>query len=196
MESNDAGYSFNGAIYAYIAVIVLAITSGLLLVVNHKLQVQNSQLEKQYHALSSTEGPPVGSNIASLHGKSIFGQEMTVDLSQSNSGTLLLILSPTCPHCKANFHNWKGILPLVPANQVVWVDVTGTANAAYLSSVAIPASAKVIRLDAQDRSRYNLFATPTTIWLGPHGVVKKEWAGELQTEDMTQLRNALQSQGA
>jgi hypothetical protein len=121
---------------------------------------------------------------------------MTLDLSQRDSGTLLLVLSPTCPHCKANFHNWTNLLSLVPASQVVWVDVTGTANASYLASVNLPASANVIRLSTEDRARYDLFATPTTIWLGSHAVVKSEWAGELQDGDIKQLQNTLKSPGA
>jgi len=196
MGRNETGSTANGTRYAYIAVLVLTLACGVLLVVNHKLQTQNNQLVAQYHVLSITEGPPVGSRIPSLHGESISGQPITLDLSKRDSGTLLLVLSPTCPHCKANFHNWKNLLPLVPASQVVWVDVTGTVNAAYLASVAIPASANVIRVSAEDRARYNLFATPTTIWLQSHAVVKNEWAGELQDADIKQLRNTLTSPGA
>ena len=196
MASNETGSVPNGMRYAYITVFVLTLACGVLLVINHKLQAQNNQLVAQYHALSITEGPPVGSKIPSLRGVSISGQAMTLDLSQRDSGTLLFVLSPTCPHCKANFHNWKNLLPLVPANQVVWVDVTGTADAAYLASVNLPTSANVIRLSEEDRARYDLFATPTTIWLGSHAVVKNEWAGELQDGDIKQLQSTLKSPGA
>ena len=196
METQEPRPAPHGDRIAYVAVFVLMITCGVLLVINHRLQAQIGVLADQYHALSTTEGPPIGSKILTLHGESISGQPMTLDLAQRDSGTLLLILSPKCPHCKANFQNWRDLLPLVPASQVVWVDVTDSADPAYLSSVNIPQGASVIRLDSDDRARYNLFATPTTIWLQPHAVVKNVWTGELQTEDLKQVRGTLQSPGA
>ncbi len=193
MVNEDKSLPFDGSRYAFIATIVLTVTCAVLLVVNHKLQKQNIVLAGQFRALSDAEGPPVGSKIPSLHGTSISGQGMTLNLAQEGSGTLLLVLSPMCPHCKANFHNWRDLMPLVPASQVAWVDLTDTADARYLASVAIPADAHVIHLDPKDRSLYNLVATPTTIWLGPDGLVKHVWAGELSDDQISQIRETLRS---
>jgi hypothetical protein len=57
MERPEPVSALNGTRYAYVAVLILAVACGVLLVVNHKLQVQNNQLVAQYHALSITEGP-------------------------------------------------------------------------------------------------------------------------------------------
>jgi hypothetical protein len=193
MVKEEKRSPFDQSRYAFIAVIVLTVTCVVLLVVNHKLQKQNIILAAQFRSLSDAEGPPVGSKIPSLHGTSISGQGMTLNLAQHASGMLLLVLSPTCPHCKANFHNWRDLMPLLPANQVAWVDLTDTSDALYLASAAIPADALVIHLDPKDRSLYNLVATPTTIWLGPGGLVKHVWAGELSDDQISQIRETLRS---
>ena len=196
MDKAETSPAIHQSRFGFIPVLVLAVTCAVLLVINHKLQKQNIVLVEQYRALSTTQGPPVGSRIPLLHGTSVSGESVTMDLTQRDAGTLLLILSPKCPHCKANFHHWQDLLPLVPANQVVWVDVTNTADQAYLASVAIPSGASVIRLDTQDRSLYNVAATPTTIWLDPHGVVKHVWTGELQDDEIKQIRQTLGSPNA
>ncbi len=126
-----------------------------------------------------------------LRGQTISGQNATVDLSQREKGTLLLVLSPTCQYCKANFHNWRDLLPFVSSDQVVWVDLSGTADANYLASVAIPSEATVIRLNPEERTLYGLSVTPTTVLLGPHGVVRDAWPGLLGQEQLDQLRRLL-----
>jgi hypothetical protein len=182
--------------YSFFAVIVLALTCSVLLLANRKLQEQNTVLAKQFRALSASEEPPVGSTIPALHGTSISGKTSVLNLTQRNHGTLLLILSPTCPHCLANFHNWKELMPLIAAENVVLVDLTSTADAAYMAAIAMPADSQMIRIGTQERSLYNLSATPTTIWLDAHGVVKHVWAGELQDDQLKQLRQDLASPNA
>ena len=113
---------------ADIAVLVLAIACGVLLLMNHKLQKQNRLLVEQFRSLSTAQGPPVGSKISLLRGHTISGQNATLDLSQRENRTLLLVLSPVCPYSRANFHNWQDLLPLVPPDEVVWVDLTGAAE--------------------------------------------------------------------
>jgi hypothetical protein len=85
---------------------------------------------------------------------------------------------------------------MLSTSQVVWVDVAGTAEASYLTSAAIPADAQLIRLNIGDRSLYKMNATPTTIWLSPHGVVKQVWIGELREDQVKQIREALVSPNA
>lgn len=181
---------------ADIAVLVLAIACGVLLLMNHKLQKQNRLLVEQFRSLSTAQGPPVGSKISLLRGHTISGQNATLDLSQRENRTLLLVLSPVCPYSRANFHNWQDLLPLVPPDEVVWVDLTGAADASYLASVAIPANANVIRLNPEERTLYSLNATPTTVLLGPHGVVRGVWPGLMGNEQVDQLRGLLRSPGA
>jgi len=177
--------------YTFIALLVLTLSCGVLLWMNHALQKQARLLVEQVRNLSAAQGPPVGSSISFLRGHTISGQNVTLDLSNRQNGTLLLVLSPTCRYTKLNFPHWRDLLPLVPSDQVVYVDLTGTADSTYLASVTIPASANVIRLDPEERTLYSLGATPTTVLLGPHGVVRGVWAGLMRDDQVDQLRELL-----
>jgi len=177
--------------YAGIAVLVLTIACGVLLWMNHALQKENRSLFEEFRSLSTAQGPPVGSTISYLRGRTISGQNVTLDLARRESGTLLLVLSPQCKYTKLNFRHWRDVLPLVSVDQVVYVDLTGTADSSYLASVAIPANAKVIRLDPEERTLYNLSVTPTTVLLGAHGVVRGVWPGLLNGEREEELRRLL-----
>ncbi|MDR3578189.1 MAG: hypothetical protein P4L50_30370 [Anaerolineaceae bacterium] len=152
----------------------------------HMLHIHSEAESKRPNI--SQSGPSVGSTIPLLRGQSVNDHEMTIDLARRETSTLLLALSPGCPHCRINFHNWREIVNLMKLDDVVWVDVTGTANADYLLSFGIPADACVIRLSQVDREADHLTSTPTTIWLDPHGVVRWAYVGELQSEEMEALR--------
>jgi len=177
--------------YADVVVLVLAVVCGILLFVNHKLQKQNRLLVEQFRSLSTAQGPPVGSKISLLRGHTISGQNIALDLSHRENGTLLLVLSPLCQYTKLNFPRWREILLLVPPDQVVYVDLTGTADSGYLASAAIPVSAEVIRLDPEERTLYSLTITPTTVLLGPRGVVRAVWPGLMSEEQAQEVRRLL-----
>ena len=174
-----------------LAFITLIATCVLLLIVNQKLRSQNIKLINQYRALSGREGPPVGSKISALHGTTVLGKAVTLDLSNRTQGALLLILSPSCPHCNANLKNWRNLMPMVRPDSVFLVDVSETADERYLKSIAMPSEVGLMRLTLQERSLYSVTLTPMTIWIGPHGFVKQIWNGELQDEDVQQIKATL-----
>jgi len=182
--------------YVFIALLVLAACCASLLWANRSLQKKNRLLVEEVARVSGTRGPPVGSSISFLHGLTISGQDVRLDLAARESGTLLLVLSPVCPYCGDNFHNWRDILRLVPSDQVIWADVTGRVDARYLASVAIPANSNVIRLYPEVRTLYDLNVTPTTLLLGPHGLVSWKWSGVMSDEEVKQLRGLLKSANA
>ncbi len=174
-----------------IAVVILVATCAVLLVVNQQLRSQNLHLIDQYHALSARGGPPVGSKIPALHGTTVSGEPLTLALAQRDRGALLLILSPSCPHCKANLRNWQALMPMVSPKNVFLIDVSDTADQIYLNSIAMPADTSLMRLNLPERSLYSVTLTPMTIWMGPHGVVKQVWTGELQDDQIKQIQSTL-----
>ena len=162
-----------------------------LVVVNHKLQQQNTILVAAYRSISDTAGPPIGSRMGVVHGTTPEGKLVELDLTKRASGTLLLVLSPTCPHCKANMSNWQALCRTVAPQNVLLIDISGTADNDYKRVNGLPALAPVIRLNTADRRLYNVSATPTTIWLGSHGVVQQVWTGELQNDQTQEVQKAI-----
>jgi hypothetical protein len=179
--------------YAGIATLTLVVACAVLLWVNHGLQKQNRLMDEQLRSLSTGQGPPVGSKISFLRGHTVSGQPATLDLSQRENRTLLLVLSPQCKYTKLNFSHWRDLLSRVPLDQIIYVDLTDTADFDYLASVAVPSNANLIRLDPEERTLYSLSVTPTTVLLGPHGVVRFVWPGVMGQEQSDQLWRLLKS---
>jgi len=177
--------------YADIAVLVLAGACAVLLWTNYALQKRNHLLSDQFRSLSTALGPPVGSKISVLGGTTISGQKVALDLLHRDKLTLLLILSPQCKYTQLNFPNWQDLLPLVSADQVVYVDLSGTADSTYLASRGIATTATVIRLDPEQRTLYSFSATPTTILLDAHATVKAVWPGLMRDEQVNEVRTLL-----
>jgi len=173
------------------AVLSLTAYCGCLLLRIHNLKQQNYVLAQEATSHSLTQGPSIGSIIASLHGRTISGQRLSVNLSHRETGTLLLVFSPVCPYCKINMHNWIDIVKYVPADQTLWADVTGKINAAFMESSELPRDARVIKLDETDSDSNNFTATPITIFIAPHGVVRWTAAGVLSADQVGQLRGLM-----
>lgn len=134
------------------------------------------------------DGPLVGSTIDILAGQDITGTAVSVDLSHREKGTLLLVLSPHCPFCRINFQNWREILTTVPKDEVVWVDVTDTADQMYLVTVGISSDAKLIKLTSSTAAARQLLVTPTTVLLDQHGKVRLSATGVLHGDDVAQFK--------
>jgi hypothetical protein len=181
---------------AVIAVAVLAASCGYLGWRNHILQEQTRTLTEQMKRMSPSKGPSVGATVSLLRGQTISGEGVTFDLAHRKDSTLLLVLSPVCGYCRVNFHNWRSLLPKVRPEQVVWADVTGTADADYLASVGIQADASVIRMDRETLTQYHLTSTPITVLLGPNGTVRWAWSGAMKEEQVNDLQALLESRAS
>jgi hypothetical protein len=193
----NGGRSFLARLWpAVIAVVALAACCGYLVWTNHTFEKRKDlPVQQTIHRLAA-QGPAVGTTISLLRGQSLTGQAVNLDLSHREKDTLLLVLSPVCPYCRVNFHNWRSLLARIHGDQVIWVDLTGTADANYLASVGIPGDATVVRLDSDNGTSYGLTGTPTTVLLDPHGVVRWASSGVLKDEQVNQLRGLLSTEQA
>lgn len=160
---------------------------------NHKTRRQDRAQTEHLNKSLSVQGPPIGTTISTLRGRTLSHQNVTFDFSHRKRETLLLVLSPVCPYCRVNFHNWRDILQTVPADQVVWVDLTGTADARYIATVGIPANANFISLEQGGANSNCLASTPTTVLLDSYGVVRWSLSGIMNDEQVGELRNLLKS---
>jgi len=177
---------------ASLTILTVMIWAGSLQRTNQKLRQQNhAQAEQLNKYAGITGGPVVGSEIAALHGHAMDKRHVTLDLAHRTGGSLLLVLSPVCPYCRVNFHNWRDLLQTVPSDHVVWVDLSGTADDRYLASVGLAASATVISLDQDESIPSSLVATPTTVLLDSHGVVRWSWSGVMNNDQVDELRGLL-----
>jgi hypothetical protein len=136
----------------------------------------------------------VGSTISSLSGHTITKQTLKLNLTHRRGDSLLLVLSPSCPYCRINFHNWRNIIGMMPLNdQVVWADLTGGADPKYLKNYGIAENATIILLDDNQANSIKTLPTPTTIILDPNGVVKWVHSGVLDVDQLKQIKLLLSS---
>jgi hypothetical protein len=135
----------------------------------------------------------IGSTISNLYGHTITNQTLKLNLTHQRGDTLVLVLSPSCPYCRINFHNWRTIIGIVPPNdRVVWADLTGTADPKYLKTYGIVEKATIILLDSQANPIKTL-PTPTTILLDSNGIVKWTHSGVLDVDQVKQIKLLLAS---
>jgi hypothetical protein len=188
--------TFSGASWRHLSIVVVA----LLLVIGFlycRVHIRQKQVGKQtarsIKQINAQSGPMVGSKISLLSGRDISHRTETIDVSHRKMGTVLLVLSPVCPYCRVNFHNWRDLLRGVSQNRVIWVDLTGTADSRYMATVGIPSKANLILLNEDDAQHNRLVATPTTVLLDPHGLVVWSSSGIISSLQVNQIRGFLVS---
>ena len=171
--------------------ILFFICCAVLLWTNHRLQVDNADLHAQLENLASLKGPAPGSTIATLRGQAISGEDLSLNLADRRSNTLLFIFSPVCKFCKENLSNWQTLMSVAKPDRVVWADVTGKVDATYQATASIPPAASIIRLNPEERTLYAFDSTPTTVLLSKDGTVIWRYAGVLEHAQIEELRKLL-----
>jgi hypothetical protein len=144
-----------------------------------------------YSNKHSVNSIAIGNHLPQLHGRTISQDDIVLNLAAQKHGTLILVLSPVCPYCRVNFHNWREVVKVARHDQVVWVDITNTADSTYLSSVGILPSENLILLEDKECRRLGLVVTPTTILVDSHGIIKWLWSGLMNDKQVNQLRSLL-----
>jgi hypothetical protein len=101
--------------------------------------------------------------------------------------TLVLGLSPTCPHCRANesIYRQLGGLPKIRSGKVqvltVMIAKDQQSAQAFVDRDGIPG--KLIVNTGSDKLSFPLYGTPTILLLSPEGKVLNVWDGELQGKE-------------
>jgi hypothetical protein len=138
-------------------------------------------------------GPPVGRIFTEIRGRSADHRAVTVSLRDANGPHLLLALSPSCPYCRVNFHNWRLLESMIPAERIIWLDVVGDVPSQYIYSEGISKASTIISIDQDTATKDDIAATPTTIVLNAGGEVIWSWAGVLSKVQMNQVQSVLAS---
>src|ERR1035437_6529697 len=158
-----------------------------------RLRQQNTNLVSQVRSLEVTSAPAVGSSISSLGGVALDGKPVRLDLAHRGDSTLLFIMSPSCPYCATTLPAWKSMTSIIGADNVVYVDVSGTITSAYLKGVGLESVPNIISLSPEEKLLHGFVATPTTVLIDKGGRVDTSWAGVLDEKELTTFNRALRS---
>lgn len=114
---------------------------------------------------------------------------LVLPLGNSGHKTLLLMFTPTCPYCKANWPNWSELAERSKSQtRIVWGDLSGTATPAYLASHNVQmAPDNTIQVGAESRDIDSFHVTPTTVMLDSSGKVQGVWLGILDDQKRREL---------
>jgi thiol-disulfide isomerase/thioredoxin len=128
-----------------------------------------------------------------LHGKGLDGQELTISYKNVDRETLLLIFSPTCPHCKRNWPVWRDLAGEAAGRRVVFVNVGGELPPNFSQVYSFDSAAVVAETNPESVLKYSLFEFPMTILVSPDGHSEKVWVGELGSSDVVDIKKLLAS---
>lgn len=173
-----------------------ALSAGclVLLAANIALIHQNGQLKARLALPPPSLEAAVGAQMPDLRGFDLNGQPVEVRYGKDSRKVLVLVFSPTCAFCDQNWPKWEQVIASLDRAIVrpVGVDVTSTANAAFLAQhlSGLPVFLKV---DPQATVNYRFQLTPQTILVDPAGKVEKVWTGVLTDSTVTELKQRLGS---
>jgi hypothetical protein len=109
--------------------------------------------------------------------------------------TLLLELSPSCPHCVANEQLYKRLkdLPQIRSGRVQIVIAMASPDPepaqVFVDRDSIPG--RLIVANGADNFTFPFYVTPTLLLLDQEGKIVKMWVGELHGDSETAFINAL-----
>jgi hypothetical protein len=178
------------------AVIVPPLLLGSLLAVsNWRLVRENRRLGAEVHFYESLRHTQVGAALPDLHGKGVDGQELTISYRDVSRRTLLMVFSPTCPHCKRNWPEWLDAARSAPDNRVVFVNVGGPLPANFSRLYSFDSAAVMAQASPESILQYSLLEFPLTILVSPAGRAERVWVGELAPSDVADIKKLTQLTG-
>lgn len=120
-------------------------------------------------------GVPAGTSLASVTGRSLDGQPVSLRLD-SGVTTVLYYFSPACGWCERNWANFRHI-QRSKAGQLRFVGIaTGTVPPAYLNSRSVDLEV-IQQLSGESIRALRLGGTPQTVVVSGSGKVVAYWTG-------------------
>lgn len=174
-------------VFSNAAVMLPPLVAGVLLAVsNYALVRDNRRLGNLAHYYASLRYTPEGIALPNLHGQGLDGRDLTISYANRRQPTLLLVFSPTCPHCKRTWPAWQDLERKAPGARVVFVNVGGALPPNFSQLYSFDSATVLARTDAESVLQYSLLETPITILVSPGGHSEKVWAGELAPGDVAE----------
>lgn len=166
---------------------------ALLAISNWRLIRENRRLSDEVQFYESLRHTPAGAILPELYGKGLDGRDLTISYQDVNRKTLLLVFSPTCPHCKRNWPEWLDISRSAPEKRVVFVNVGGPLPPNFSQVYSFDSATVVAQASPESVLRYSLLEFPLTILISPTGRAEKVWVGELSPSDLADIKKRTQS---
>ena len=174
------------------AVILSPLILGILLAAsNFTLARENRRLNGLAHYYASLRHTPEGVVLPDLHGRDPDGRDLTISYSNVNQDTLLLVFSPTCPHCKRNWPVWHDLARGAEGKRVVFVNVGGTLPADFAQLYSFDSATVIAQTSPESILKYSFLETPITVVVSPDGHSEKVSSGELGPADVAAFKKLL-----
>jgi thiol-disulfide isomerase/thioredoxin len=165
---------------------------GILLAAsNFTLARENRRLTGLAHYYASLRHTPEGVALPDLSGKDRDGRDLTISYKDVNQETLLLVFSPTCPHCKRNWPVWLDLARGAGGKRVVFVNVGGALPADFAQVYSFDSAAVMAETSPESILKYSFLETPITIAVSPDGRSEKVSSGELGPADVAAFKKLL-----
>jgi hypothetical protein len=143
----------------------------------------------------ATSSSPSHQLIRYVDGRTIEGKPILFDFEHQKNGTLLFVMSPSCPFCRINFHNWRSLLIPPVHTAVIWVDISDSATAEYRAVFGLNQKDAMVKISQDKNKLFPFWTTPTTALITPDGHVEWSHEGVLTSADVAWLKNKLKVEG-
>jgi hypothetical protein len=160
-----------------------------LLAADVALLTENRFLRAQLHLLTNLDP---GRPMAGMSGVGADGKFDFVGFGVRKRPTLVLVFSPTCEVCRANWPNWDAILPKTSSEaRVVAVNLGGHLPNGYVTKYHIDAMDLLVQPFSEGVLENHFQLTPETIIVDANGRVKGAWLGALTPRDIREVEELL-----
>jgi hypothetical protein len=167
--------------------IVLTFACLSLLVANVVLQLHDRKLNSKIDFLTSSQGPVAGDSISGVFGTDLENRAVVVDYANSTRPSLLLVFSPLCRYSKSNMPRWKQLQMALPKLDIVFADATRhelPLTTQFFSDAGMDLPSRVLKIADIVKVENRLELTPTTLVIGPKGVITGSYLGVLDEGDV------------
>ena len=181
--SNRQGWFFN--VIIAILVVGVVVVMGLLIMQNRALKAELAAAHTEGDDLPHLE---VGERLDPVTLSDLDGTETRLAFDTPDTEALLLFFSPECPACDTNFVNWIWIEEAQrhENRRIVFISTVEVEQTQeYIADKELQSD--VLVADRSTLDSYKIFQVPTTVLVGPDGVVSGVWAGILPDEVASEL---------
>jgi len=182
-----------GRNFSTTAVLLPPLLLGALLAIsNWRLVRENRRLGAEVAFYESLRHTPVGAILPDLRGEGLDGQDLTISYPDVSRRTLLMVFSPTCPHCKRNWPEWLDVARSAPGSRVVFVNVGGPLPPNFSQVYSFDSATVIAQASPESILQYSLLEFPLTILVSPAGRAERVWVGELAPSDISDIKKLTQ----
>jgi hypothetical protein len=132
---------------------------------------------------------PAGTAVPPIRGTDLSHKQVSVDYKGLKERTLLLVMSPICGVCMANWSNWEQIASNVDTKKTraYLLNVSNANLGPFLLTHTVPKIGILAHVEAETIPFYRFFTTPQTLIIGTSGRVERVWAGALASGDVREI---------